>query len=235
MASTPTPHQSGASFMSAAAAFEKSRIAEIEKSRTVAWRVAYGSGIAAILAIAAVCLMTPLKTSVPYVIRVDNHTGATDIVTVLKDAKNTYGEVTDKYFLAQYVRYRENYDWDTIQATYDATNLLSSNAVQSEFKLFYDKSDAPHKVLKDKSRVSVTINAITFIGDVAQIRFEKTTLPVGGQSVPSAPVRWIATIAYKYENTPIKEKDRLINPLGFQVTSYRIDPENAPQIAGERS
>ncbi|MES2206788.1 MAG: type IV secretion system protein [Pseudomonadota bacterium] len=235
MASTPTPHQSGMSFMSAAAAFEKSRIAEVEQSRTIAWRVAYGSGIAAILAIAAFCLMTPLKTAVPYVIRVDNHTGATDIVTVLKDAKNTYGEVTDKYFLAQYVRYRENYDWDTIQATYDATNLLSSNAVQSEFKLFYDKPDAPHKILRDKSKVSVTINAITFIGEVAQIRFEKNTLPVGGQSTPSTPVRLIATIAYKYENTPIKEKDRLINPLGFQVTSYRVDPENAPQVVGERS
>ncbi len=235
MASTSTPHQAGVSFMKAAAEFEKSRIAEIEKSRTIAWRVAYGAGIAAILAIAAVCLMTPLKTVVPYVIRVDNHTGATDIVTVLKDAKNTYGEVTDKYFLAQYVRYRENYDWDTIQSTYDATNLLSANAVQNEFKLFYDRTDAPHKVLKDKFKVSITINAITFIGDVAQIRFEKNTLPIGGQTVPPAPVRLIATIAYKYENTPIQEKDRLINPLGFQVTSYRVDPENAPQVSGERS
>jgi type IV secretion system protein VirB8 len=36
---------------------------------------------------------------------------------------------------------------------------------------------------------------------------------------------WAATITFKYSNAPMKEKDRAINPLGFQVTEYRNDPD----------
>ena len=36
---------------------------------------------------------------------------------------------------------------------------------------------------------------------------------------------WIATIAFTYTRAPMSEPDRLRNPLGFQVTSYRADPE----------
>lgn len=35
----------------------------------------------------------------------------------------------------------------------------------------------------------------------------------------------IATIGYTYSNVPISAEDRRINPLGFQVTSYRVDAE----------
>jgi type IV secretion system protein VirB8 len=36
---------------------------------------------------------------------------------------------------------------------------------------------------------------------------------------------WIATIAFAYTKAPMAEADRLRNPLGFQVISYRSDPE----------
>jgi type IV secretion system protein VirB8 len=33
-------------------------------------------------------------------------------------------------------------------------------------------------------------------------------------------------LAYEYRNTAlIKESDRLVNPFGFQVLTYRVDPE----------
>jgi type IV secretion system protein VirB8 len=220
-----TNHQSALSFISAAAEFEKSRINEIEKSNKIAWRVATVGGVIGVLGMIIPFILLPLKTVEPFVIRVDNNTGATDIVTVIKEAKNSYGETVDKYFLAQYIRFRESYDWETIQSSYDSTNLLSTTPIQNEFKKLYDKPDSPLKILKDKSRITVSVSAITFIGDVAQIRFEKAIVPVGGQTESSPGQKFIATVAYKYENIPTKEKDRLINPLGFQVTSYRIDPE----------
>jgi type IV secretion system protein VirB8 len=39
---------------------------------------------------------------------------------------------------------------------------------------------------------------------------------------------FIATVAFDYKNTPSKEADFLVNPLGFQVLSYRVDPEMLP-------
>jgi hypothetical protein len=36
---------------------------------------------------------------------------------------------------------------------------------------------------------------------------------------------WNAILTFKYTTAPEHEKDRVINPLGFQVVNYRSDPE----------
>jgi len=36
---------------------------------------------------------------------------------------------------------------------------------------------------------------------------------------------WISTVRYRYVDAPMSLEDRLINPLGFQVVSYRRDAE----------
>lgn len=41
-------------------------------------------------------------------------------------------------------------------------------------------------------------------------------------------MHWTATITFKYSDAPIKEKDRAVNPLGFQVVAYRDDPDAMP-------
>jgi type IV secretion system protein VirB8 len=56
---------------------------------------------------------------------------------------------------------------------------------------------------------------------VASVRFHRT-LRQGLQTTESD---WIATIAFAYAKAPMAEADRLRNPLGFQVASYRADPE----------
>lgn len=214
-------------FIQAAKDFEKSEIERIRKNSKIAWRI---SGVCLVLtgiAIGAVAGLTPLKTVEPFVIRVDNNTGATDIVTTLKQTEKSYGEVTDKFFLAQYVQYREGYDWQNVQDTFNATNLLSSPAEQKLFSAIYrDNPQAPHLVLKDQFRIKIKINAIAFIGDMAQIRFEKHIIPLGGDQTIPPPQKYIATVSYSYKNASMKDEDRLINPLGFQVLSYRTDKEN---------
>ena len=50
----------------------------------------------------------------------------------------------------------------------------------------------------------------------------------------------IATLTFKYkDNLKMSEKYRVINPLGFQVTSYRVDPDTtvpiAPSISGQEN
>lgn len=214
-------------FINAARTFEGSRIAELEKSRIIAWRLVIGSGIITLASVLAVAFIAPLKSVEPFIVRVDNNTGMTDTVTYVKDLDTTSDEVMNKFFLSQYVNLREGYDWHMIQSTYDSTLLFSSPTVKDEFAKLYERSDAPHKVLKDKAKVLVKVNAITFIGDIAQIRFEKTLLPTGkNETGESTTSKWIASVAYSYEKKPSREADRLINPLGFQVTSYRVDPEN---------
>jgi type IV secretory pathway component VirB8 len=35
-------------------------------------------------------------------------------------------------------------------------------------------------------------------------------------------------VVYRYLNPPVDERSRLINPVGFQVTQFRIDPVVVP-------
>ena len=68
----------------------------------------------------------------------------------------------------------------------------------------------------------VAIRAIGFINaGVANVRFRRTVR----QAQQTVESDWIATIAFAYVKAPMAEGDRLRNPLGFQVTSYRADPE----------
>ena len=68
---------------------------------------------------------------------------------------------------------------------------------------------------------------VTFINNrVAQLYFTKIVQQPGG--INDARSNWVATINFKYVEKPETEADRLYNPLGFQVISYRADPEVAP-------
>lgn len=207
--------------------FHEADIERTRKTAKIAWRVAGGCMALAALAVGAVAGLTPLKSVEPFVIRVDNNTGATDIITIMKKQEKSYGEVMDKFWLAQYVRYRESYDWQTVQDTFDATNLLSSPPEQEAFtRIYKDNPNAPHKILRDTAKVNVKVNAIAFVGNMAQVRFEKAIIPLNKSSLVPSPQRYIATIAYAYKNAGMQDEDRLINPLGFQVTSYRVDKEH---------
>ena len=225
----PSSQKAASKFIQSAKAFEKSEIERVRKNSKIAWRITTACLLIMGLSIGAIAGLTPLKSVTPFVIRVDNNTGATDIVTQLKTAEKSYGEVINKYWLAQYVGYRESYDWQTVQSTYNATNLLSAPPVQAEFAKLYNKNPAaPHLVLKDQYKVIVKVNAISFVGEMAQIRFEKHLIPLVNGVTKPAPQKMIATVAFEYQNKPLQETDRLINPLGFQATSYRVDPEATP-------
>jgi Type IV secretory pathway, component VirB8 len=222
-------------------AFESSRMAENEKSKKTAWNITKFFGLLATLSVGAVVGLTPLKETVPYVLRVDNNTGYTDVVKTLKNAQSDYGEEVSKYFLSEYVKTRESYDWYTIDDAFKVMLLQSGDAEQNRLKTIFSRPDAPYKTHKDQERVFIEINNISFInsadlsvGASAQVRYTKRVEPTNGGSYdpntniqqPEPKVtKYVATIVYEWRNPSLKEDDRLKNPLGFTVISYRNDVE----------
>jgi type IV secretion system protein VirB8 len=167
------------------------------------------------VSVGAVAALTPLKTTEPFVIRVDEATGAVDVVRGLGqgDGPATYDEAISKFFLAQYVRAREGYLDAAAEDSFRLVSVLSGGAEQRRWADLYRGSN-PEAI--------VNIRAIGFINDgVANVRFHRTVRRA--QQVVESD--WIATIAFTYTRAPMSEADRLRNPLGFQVTSYRADPE----------
>jgi type IV secretion system protein VirB8 len=130
---------------------------------------------------------------------------------------------------------REGYDWDTIQQSYDAVKLMSGSSVASQYdNVINNKQFSPLFLLKQDKRVNVRILSVSFVDKLAQVRFIKHVQNMDGSPATDyQPSNWIATIAYDYDKTIQYEKDRLINPLGFEVTSYRVDQENVPGEGGK--
>lgn len=212
-------------YQEAAAGWESAEIAAVKRSEKRAWRVAIGAGVLASLAVIAVVLLTPLKTVEPFVVQVDN-IGAASTVTLLNTKSITANEALDKYWLGKYVNYREEYLSQTSYGNFIATRLLSSQAVGSAYfqQVSPENPRSPTASYGSKGTVEIVVTSITFIGkNHAQVRFVRKEK----RNVDSLPVetRWIATISYQYLNPPLKETERLINPVGFQVLDYRLDPE----------
>ncbi|UNE54104.1 virB8 family protein [Bartonella machadoae] len=203
---------------------ERELINEFIKSRRTAWRVTGVVGIFGLFGMmcGVVGFLQPAPT--PLVLRVDNTTGAVDVISVMREHETSYGEVVDRYWLNQYVLNRETYDYDTIQLNYDTAALLSAPAVQQEFYKIYEGENARDKILSNKGRITVKVRSIQPNGrGQATVRFTTQQHDTTGTVGPKQ--HQIATIGYTYVGAPMKSSDRLLNPLGFQVTSYRADPE----------
>lgn len=230
-----TAQQATSDFIKASKAFEESRIEMVEKSKNIAWKIALGAcGLSVALVIGIISLL-PLKEVRPYVVRVDNNTGATDIVTVLGESKSDYTEEMSKYFASLYVQKLESYDWYTIQSQVDQVMMFSDSNMKNRVANLFKMENAPHKIYQEKYRVNVKINSASFIGEqLIQIRFTKTVEPMDGGkydvetgNITPAPqtTKHIATIGYEYLNVPTVDDIRRINPVGFTVVSYRVDQD----------
>jgi type IV secretion system protein VirB8 len=150
------------------------------------------------------------------------------LVTVLRPMRDegiTAGEALRKYFLAQYVHAREIFDPTDIQHAYQTVMLLSDIEVGREYDHWInpDNATSPVKLYAAKKvKRLVNIRSITFLApDTAQVRFTA----IEKLDTSERPSYWIATLQFKFVQNSADEEERLINPVGFKVTSYRIDPE----------
>jgi type IV secretion system protein VirB8 len=215
-------------FAEASRFWEADEVARARRSEQRAWVVAATGMATGLAACVAVALLTPLKTVEPFVVRVDKNTGATDIVTRLDEQTVTFNEALDKYFLARYVNYREEYSAAMAFPDYEAVSLMSARNVGDAYygQIKPDNPQSPSKVYGTDGSVEIAVNSIAFLGKgVAQVRFART------ERLPNASPRetsWIATITYRYLKTVADAKARLINPVGFQVADYRLDPVTVP-------
>lgn len=199
----------------------------IEQSNKRAWLITGISTLITILSVIAVLLLTPLKTVEPYVIRVDNTTGMVDILTTLDEKQISENEALDKYFISTYVKAREGYYYDLLNQDYLLTQLMSSEKVANEYRAIYAGDNARDQILKNSNEVSVKILSIV-LGNSNGIKTSTIRAIITTKNLNTASITQdtkVITLSYEYELTKASEANRLLNPLGFKVLTYRIDEE----------
>ncbi|WP_150137793.1 virB8 family protein [Candidatus Enterovibrio escicola] len=218
-------------FLGQIKAFEEDRVSLAKQSAKTAWKVATGFGVLAVLSVVAIVVMMPLKQVEPYLLKVDNATGYTNVVRPLADAKGvSYGEVLDKYWLNQFVTERNTYQWETIQNSFNTVKLMSNRQVFASYANYITGDKSPTKIFSDKKVIRITVQGITFLPAtskdqvLAQVRFTRyIENNEGVAAIGYEPTKWTATITFDYQSPLKTEDERRLNPLGFQVTSYRED------------
>jgi type IV secretion system protein VirB8 len=198
----------------------------------VAWVIAgiAITGMFGALAVAYKASSTPAP--VPRVLVMDRSTGAVEEIGPEAVGPTTVEEVKDIFQLNAYVLRCETYDWATLQTDYGLCELWSSGSV---WKAHHDLIEGPTgdggmlKTVKDSYKVVVNIKTVT--PDVstqqAVVRFD--TQKVFANGVAQKPEAKIATVAYSYQSLQLTAQQRRDNPWGFQVDSYRVDPETVSQ------
>lgn len=200
---------------------------ELERSRRIAWIVAIIASIIALLLAAAILIMLPLKSVEPYTLLVDRQTGNVETLAPLDQATVQADTALTRSLLAQYVVSRESFDRADLQRDYRKTMLFSGGEERQRYagELNTANPASPLAYMPPGSSLSTEIKSISSLtSDSALVRFVTTRRDRGARA--QEPQHWAAVINFQFSGAQMSEDDRLINPLGFQVTRYRRDQES---------
>lgn len=204
----------------------------LRASRRVAWIIAgVAAGIAALEAVALAGL-APLKTVVPYAITVDRQTGYIDVAPALRPGTLSQESAVSQAFLAQYVLARESFDPVDIQTEYRKVAAWTIGAARDDYVRLMQRTNpqSPANLNPAGSMTRVTIKSVSLLSPTsALVRFDAESGQVGAAVAQRQP--YAAVIGFRYAGQPMRAEDRYLNPLGFQVTSYRRDGETPSPVA----
>ncbi|MSO13952.1 virB8 family protein [Rickettsiales endosymbiont of Trichoplax sp. H2] len=163
----------------------------------------------------------------PFVIEIEEKSGVPTVVKPLSIETYSANESIKRYFIMKYIRAREEYYSETFNRNFnDVVRVLSSSSVYySDYrnKFGYNNPSSPYNLYGSGSYRTVGLKSIIFPSDTsAQIRINLT---VSGQI--NMVMNKIIYMEFDYFNLNMSEQDRLINPLGFQVTLFRMNDENS--------
>jgi len=205
-----------------------------------AWWVAFSAlGMSLILA-SGYFYMLPLKQKVPYLVMADAYTGTSTVARLTEDLAHrqiSTSEAINRSNVAHFVMARESYDlallnlgdWATVQT-------MASPGVKADYTRLYSpmNPDSPYKTYGKDKAIRVKLLSIVLIGGGpgrtptgATVRFQRSLYDK--QSGATQPLdSKIATMEFSYKaNLEMDDRNRIENPLGFWVTSYRVDNDYA--------
>ncbi len=230
--------------LAASVNYEVSLADVVRRSERRAWFVAFAAILMAVILACGYFLVLPLKQPVPYLVMADAYTGRATVAQLRGDFTShsiTANEALNKSNIAHYIIARESYDitqrnirdWNTIYtmstqdiadeytyATYDKRNPSSLINIYGPNKAI--RVEIISIILLDSTRN--TTGPGTGGGD-ATARFQRMLVDKSSGVSQILDTR-VANLRYRYNKAlALDEKKRFDNPLGFQVTSYRVDTE----------
>ena len=217
-------------YFAAAASWELDRAAAEAAAARRAWMVAAVAASIALLATGAVALLTPLKTSEPFVIRVDSSTGIVDIVPRYAGTAEL-PEVVTRHLVTQYVTQRERYVSAIAESDYEQIGAFHSAAMNVAWAAAWSRTnpESPLNRYADGSRVLPQVQSVSFLKravgqpQLVQVRFIAAVQRSQGGAEELR--HYLSTLQVMVGPASTDVRLRALNPLGFKVIEYRREAE----------
>ncbi|MEC5317673.1 type IV secretion system protein [Brenneria populi subsp. brevivirga] len=214
----------------ASRAFESVILERDVREKKLAWLMAAVGFFLAAMAIAAIIILLPLKTTEIELWSVDKQTGRYDFMTRIKERDISTEEALAHSLAAQYVSLREGYNYFSLQRDYDDVQLFNSDGVNKDYLDGFNGDQAPDVVF-NKADYVVAIDIISNVhapatapDRLATLRIKRTLRRIADNSVKTD--IWHIRLTYRYlPHKQLTDSQREVNPLGFIVTSYQRDKE----------
>ena len=213
------------------------------RSERRAWQVAAAALLVALGLVAGLACLLPLKEKVPFLVMADAYAGTASVARLAGDFGQqsiTASEAINRSNVAQYVLARESYDFQLMGLRdWQLVFLMSDKPVAQAQQARYAKNN-PQSPLqlygKDKALrvriLSITPLAVRADGGFrgASVRIQRSLLdkPSGASSHLD---NQLVTLRFEYRtDLAMSEDERVLNPLGFWVTDYRVDTDHAGSV-----
>lgn len=226
--------------VAAAVNYETSLADLSRRSERRAWWVASAASALALLLGAGYLLVMPLKERVPFLVLADAYSGNATVARIDADFRHrslTASEAIARANVARFVSLRESYDVAMMNLRdWRVVHGMSAPEVGREYAALHAANNprSPYNTWGRGKAIRVRILSIQLLDGAggesggATVRFQRSLYDKNTGATRPLDSR-IATLGFSY-NLALKmdEPDRLENPLGFQVTSYRVDNDYAP-------
>ncbi|AFI89711.1 virB8 family protein [Pectobacterium parmentieri] len=210
--------------------FESVLLEKDEREKKLAWQIAAIGFALAAMAITALIILLPLKTTEIELWSVDKQTGRYEYMTRIKEQNISTEKALAQALAAHYVRLREGYNYFALQRDYDDVQLFNSDSVNRDYLDGFNSNQAPD-VIFNKAEYVVSIDIISNVhatatapDHLATLRIKRTIRRIVDNSVKTD--IWNIRLTYRYlPRKQLTDSQREVNPLGFIVTSYQRDKE----------
>ncbi len=178
-----------------------------------------------IISIGVVAYVINTKRFDPFVIQIDDTTGIAKVVNPLSSSILSGNEALAQYFIKKYIIARETYNpVDFSTEAKRIVRLLSSNSIYWDYR-GYLKNEAVDPTIKygQKNTTYLVVKSWSKLADKKYIMRFSINETAGAMKVFNK----IVVVEFQYLPMELTESDKDVNPVGFQVTGYRMDDDSS--------
>ncbi len=159
------------------------------------------------------------KSLEPYVIEINEKTGTAVVVQQITSQTFTANEVMKRYFINKYVQSALTYNPRNYKENSEEVRLFSTSQIFNEYRNRIN----PYS-LGSESQIELKIRSLLFKDNMnVEIRTTREINIVGQKSTTKNEIIYMTFYFAPELNLSIEE--RLINPLGFQVSKFEVAEE----------